>query len=68
MKFISAKDQKPSTSDADWLGYVFCRIKVGRSWMFAALDIDDPVLIRQNWQWLQGANESETDESTPKTR
>lgn len=68
MKFISAKDQKPSVSDADWLGYVLCRVRHGRDWMFDSLRIDDPALLKWDWQWLQGANESETDESTPKTR
>ena len=68
MKFISAKDQKPSVSDADWLGYVLCRVRHGRDWMFDSLRIDDPALVDKGWQWLQGANESETDEPTPKAR
>lgn len=63
MKFISAKDQKPSERDADWLGYVLCRVRHGRNWMFHSLRIDDPALLG-DWQWLQGANESETDDTT----
>jgi hypothetical protein len=63
MKFINARDQKPSIEDCDWLGYVLCRIRKGRNWMFADLRIDDPAMVDHGWQWLAGATDFEDSEN-----
>ena len=59
LNWVDSRIRKPTIDDSDLFGYVLCRIRKGRNWMFADLRLDDPAMVEHGWQWLAGANEED---------